>query len=384
MSIKDFTLIYSIIFLGLFYAHTSGFRASDNAGQATKSSYYNVVMLTPPSVFASSYTVCDGDSVTISAICHGGGNVVWSNGEIGSPIDVSAGYYRAKCVEESTESGWSNYIFITDEYVPNEPVVGTNKLKVCGDEKAMLIAHCPIGSVVKWSNGLLGSPIQVGAGIYSAKCKNGCGQSQASQRITIDYGTVPPKPQITASKTTICDFSRAVLTANCPIGTQVIWSNGMFGSLIQVYQGIYSAICVNDCGYSQGSESIVINSGNYPPPKPILVARDYNICENDTTLLIGKCSPDAVVVWSNGQTGNEIEASAGLYEAQCVNECGLSSEQSSIQISNLTSIPAQVILNNAIPSTIKKEEYAKNNITLLPGFETLTQTVFKAEIRICD
>src|SRR5690606_28683046 len=100
--------------------------------------------------------------------------------------------------------------------------------------------------------------VMVGAGIYAAKCVTECGSSVASDPVTITTGPTPLKPLITSNITAVCGTEKAILTGNCPQGGDLVWSNGMRGSQIQVGIGFYTARCENACGISAASNTITI------------------------------------------------------------------------------------------------------------------------------
>ncbi|MCP9764222.1 hypothetical protein EGI31_14825, partial [Lacihabitans soyangensis] len=275
-----------------------------------------------PIVTASKNEICGNEEITLTATgCTG--TVKWSNNATGTTVKVSqAGDYAAICVNTCGESGNSNIVKISIGAVPNAPLITTDRVNVCDTEKARLVAVGCTGTI-EWSTGATGDMIQVGAGSYTAKCKNSCGTSLASNIIKIETGGRPAGPIVVANKTSICGVDSAKLTASVCSGT-VKWSNGKEGASIFVKTaGSYTATCTNSCGTSLPSDAVVITVGG-TPSAPIITASATKICAGDSaTLSTDGCN--GTVTWSTGATGNSIKVKiAGSYTVKCTNTCGVS------------------------------------------------------------
>jgi uncharacterized repeat protein (TIGR01451 family)/gliding motility-associated-like protein len=277
---------------------------------------------TPPTVVASKNEICGNEEITLTA-SNCTGTIKWSNDKTGISIKITqAGDYAAVCVNACGESGNSNIVKITNGAVPNAPLITTDRVNVCGTEKARLVA-VGCSSTIEWSTGETGDMIQVGAGSYTAKCKNSCGTSLASNIIKIETGGKPSAPSIVANKTSICGADSAKLTANVCSGT-IKWSNGGEGTVIYVKTaGTYSATCTNTCGISFASEPVVITTGG-SPTAPNITASAIKICAGDSaTLTANGCN--GTLTWSTGATTSSIKVkTAGTYTVKCTNSCGAS------------------------------------------------------------
>ncbi|MFN3850257.1 MAG: gliding motility-associated C-terminal domain-containing protein [Spirosomataceae bacterium] len=313
---------------------------------------------TVPTVVASKTSLCASESATLTASnCNG--TVKWSTNATGNVITVStAGTYTAVCETICGVSNASVPVVITTGSKPNAPSILANKTSLCEGESATLTASNCSGTI-KWSTGASGSSITVStAGTYSAVCSNICGDSPASNVVTITTGSKPNAPTVTASKTALCGTETATLTASGCTGS-LLWSNSSTGSTITVSMaGTYTATCSNSCGASPASTPIVITVGSVPNA-PTVTASKTALCGTETaTLTASGCTGN--LLWSNSSTGSTITVStAGTYTATCSNSCGASPASTPIVIT-VGSVP------NAPTVTASK--------TALCGTETATLT----------
>jgi uncharacterized repeat protein (TIGR01451 family)/gliding motility-associated-like protein len=281
-----------------------------------------------PTITSPTTEICGTTAITLTATgCSG--SIKWSNSQTGNIANVSlSGDYTAVCITNCGESVRSNVIKVTIGVAPSAPLITTDRINVCGSEKARLSQVGCMGTI-KWSTNETTSIISVGAGIYTAKCINACGESVNSNSIKIESGGLPTAPKITANRTSICGVDSAKLSADNCSGT-VKWSNDKVGSAIYVkLPGSYTATCNNDCGLSQASTAIVITSGGNPSA-PILVATQTKICSGDSAVIsTDGCS--GTLTWSTGATGNKITVkTANTYTAKCKTACGESGNSNAI------------------------------------------------------
>src|SRR5690606_3841452 len=115
----------------------------------------------PPTLSADKVFVCGEEKAIISATCEDGTTIHWDNGMTGKEIAVGAGIYRAVCKNTCGTSTESVPVIISKDKDPAAPSIATTKTSVCGEEKAQLTALCESGIII-WSNGMVGSPIEVG------------------------------------------------------------------------------------------------------------------------------------------------------------------------------------------------------------------------------
>jgi uncharacterized repeat protein (TIGR01451 family) len=306
---------------------------TNTCGTSSSSNTITVILgVTPtaPVITASKTEICGTETVTLS-VTGCSGTIRWSNNKTTSSITISeAGEYAAVCVSNCGESPNSNVIKINKASTPSAPLITTDRVNVCGEEKARLVAVGCTGTI-EWSTNQSGDMIQVGAGTYTAKCKNACGISVNSNVIKIESGGKPDAPTIIANKTSICGIDSVKLTGDVCSGT-IKWSNGREGAMIFVkVVGTYTATCTNSCGVSLASNQIVIVSGGVPSA-PKIEANTTKICQGDSAILTSDgCS--GTITWSNGSVGSRLVAkTAGTYSAKCKNACGESANSNSISI----------------------------------------------------
>ncbi|WP_340238519.1 gliding motility-associated C-terminal domain-containing protein [Emticicia soli] len=278
-------------------------------------------------------TLCEGQTVTLTASGCTGGTITWSNGSTGSSLLVSTtGTYSATCTTACGESVASNVATITSIKKPDAPKIATtDKPELCGDATATLTASNCTGTI-KWSTQATTSSITVSvAGTYTAICFNACGESEVSNPIVITKGITPTTPTVLALPSNICEGASSTLTASGCLGT-VVWSNTTTGASIVVSEaGTYTAKCVTSCGTSEASNAVTITVTK-KPDAPTIATTDNELCNNETaTLTATGCN--ANIKWSNGSTGSSIVVSiAGTYTATCSNTCGTSVASNVISI----------------------------------------------------
>ncbi|MFD2524171.1 hypothetical protein ACFSR2_24975, partial [Emticicia soli] len=239
--------------------------------------------------------------MTLTASGCTGGTITWSNGSTGSILVVSTtGTYSAFCITICGTSDVSNVVTINKGDAPAKPTLTSDKLTLCGDEKAELTVSGCNGSI-SWEPTALGTStiIKVGVGSYTAICTTSCGTSSAT--IEIKAGEQPKAPVIDASKKICCDGEKATLTAIGCNGT-LKWSTEETTNAIEVStSGTYSVSCTTSCGTAESAEPVVIRTGE-SPKTPLIEANVTKICGPEKAkLTASNCNGE--VIWSNGMTG---------------------------------------------------------------------------------
>ncbi len=156
-----------------------------------------VISTTPPVLNITSATICEGNSITLSAPL-GFSSYLWSNGEATREIVVTtSGNYTVVVGNGTCTSQPSAPAAITVSARPTPPVItagGTTDL--CDGTSVMLSA--PAGFTYQWSNGATTQTISVtAAGNYSVVVANASNCiSTSSNVITVRTFTTPAKPVI--------------------------------------------------------------------------------------------------------------------------------------------------------------------------------------------
>lgn len=315
----------------------------------SKDALITLINLNPPTITASTETICSGGSVILTA-SNCDGTVLWSTGATTAFISVTptaTTAYTVKCMVDDCESSSSKTINISGSQIPNSPIISTNKTSVCGNETATLTADGCIGGTITWSNGATGSTNIVVAGTYTSTCKTDCGTSGNSNAIVIQSGNLTP-PIISASTTALCETGQITLSAAGCTGT-IVWSNASTGSSINVSIATtttFSATCKTSNCESGKSNDLIVPVGK--PNKPTITSNKQIICEGDAVVLTA-AGCEGTSVWSNGLTGSTINVSPSNsteYTAVCKlpqGEC--ISDQSNKVIVNVTKKPESPVIS---------------------------------------
>jgi photosystem II stability/assembly factor-like uncharacterized protein len=177
-----------------------------------------------PSITApANTTVCQGNSVVLTASACSGGTLGWTGGLTGSSITISAvgtRAYKVACTINNCTSDSSLAVSVTVLPAPVF-IVSTNKTSICGGESATLTATGCTGAL-SWTGGATISSITVSPTVtttYTATCTvNTC---SSTQQVTI---TPLQTPSVTASGVLQCNGTPITLTAtNVLSGSTIQW-----------------------------------------------------------------------------------------------------------------------------------------------------------------
>lgn len=299
-----------------------------------------------PLLQASATVLCPGASVVLTAgnVCSGC-TVLWSNGDTGTEISVSAaGAYTATVNNACGISPVSEPVSINTGALPEVPVLSASgNTLLCPGESVQLTAESVCqGCIVQWSNGATTPEITVFAeGAYSATVSNLCGESPVSEIINITTGTLPEAPNVSASgNTVLCPGASVQLTAeNICSGCTVQWSNGEITPGITVSTGgVYTAKVSNECGESPVSEAVTVTTETLPEAPLLLTSGPTALCPGGFVVLgVENLCPGCTVLWSNGETMPDILVNGeGAYTATFTNGCG---EGPASDVVNITVYP---------------------------------------------
>ena len=211
----------------------------------------NTVCVAPvPTISASAPTVCEGSSVTLTAVGCVGGSVTWSNGMTGTSITTvmnNTTTFTATCMVPNCAPGVSSPITVSVTKL-SVPTIATSSKQICVGESVTLTAVGCTGTVV-WSNGATGTSITVSpttSTSYTAKCVLGACESPASVAAVVNVA-VPATPNASASVTTVCFGETVTLTASGSCDGFFIWSNGLVGSSITISPAVTTDYSVQCC-----------------------------------------------------------------------------------------------------------------------------------------
>ncbi|MBI3500900.1 MAG: gliding motility-associated C-terminal domain-containing protein [Bacteroidetes bacterium] len=279
---------------------------ASNSNNCTASSSVNVAVLSPPVALASSATICNGNSATLTA--SGGGNYLWSNGNTSSSIiispTVSSNYSVIVSAGSCSDTAYSS---VTVNPLPSPTIFGNTTL--CLGDAATLTATG--GGNYLWNNGSTSASILVSPNSstnYSLTVTN----NNCSATDSISVFVFPPPTAFLNGNATLCAGQSVVLFASG--GGNYLWSTGATSSSILVapaattnYSVLVSIGSCNDSAFA----SVVVN------PNPNAgVASNVTITAGQSATLTA--SGGGAYQWSNSSTDNPMVVNPSATTVYCV------------------------------------------------------------------
>lgn len=296
----------------------------------------------PSITLEGSNPICQGNSATlISSISE---NIQWNTGSTSDRLVVSsAGEYYVKTTNaygcEATSEKLA--ISIRTSPLPDKPTVtAIGKVVFCEGGEVSLQSNSAVSNV--WSNGANTSSIVVkSSGEYSVKAVDALGcYSPSSNPVVVKVNPLPQKPAVSINgPLTFCEGGNVVLTSSYDSGN--IWSNSAISKSITVAAtGIFTLKQrdANECESVSDPVSVTVNP---LPATPVITAlRPTTFCQRDYTIL--QSSEVYSYVWSNGETGRQIEIrNSGSFSIAAKDQNGCVSPAST---------PVQVVANPLPPT----------------------------------
>lgn len=322
--------------------------ACNNGGCKLRSKDY-VLTVTPistPTVVASSTAVCNGSSLTLTAVgCTG--TVSWSNGAAGASIVVTPSFtttYTATCIIGKCVSAPSIPVTITVGN-PTAPTIAAEPTLICAGQSTTLTTNSTCQGTIIWSNGMTGSSIIVSPSTtteYTAVCKVGTCESVNSNKVKITVTTVGAAPSVVASNTSICAGESSTLTASGCSGTYV-WSNGQTGVAIIAVSPptttTYTVSCRVNGRCDSTPASVTVTVGQNATAPTITISPSSTVCAGAKVRLTAVGCGGGTIIWSTGAAGTSTETvvtSTTTYTAKCkVGKC-----ESAPAAATVTVVPA--------------------------------------------
>jgi len=226
-----------------------------------------VISTTPPVLNITSATICEGNSITLSAPV-GFSSYLWSNGEATREIAVTtSGNYTVVVGNGTCTSQPSAAAAIVVSTRPAAPVITAGSATDLCDGTSVTLS-APAGFTYQWSNGATTQNISIGsAGNYSVVVSNASNcTSVSSNVIAVRSFTTPTKPIIDVfGSTQLCDANSVGLLG--PSGFTIYqWSGGQTTQGISVSTaGAYSLIVGNAANcLSPASDIITVTATGQP------------------------------------------------------------------------------------------------------------------------
>lgn len=211
---------------GSYYVVASN---SCNSVQSSNITLYTDNTPPVPSISAASTLLCNGATTTMSA--SGSGTINWytlTDSYLGTGYSISGiggGSYYAVA---STGCGGrqSNVVTINTGNTPSAPSVSANSTLLCDGATTTLNASGS-GTIYWYTSGGSyvgsGAPISgIGGGTYYAVASNSCGSANSGY-ITLNTGTSPSVPSLSAGSTLLCNGATTTLSAYEPVSSTLYW-----------------------------------------------------------------------------------------------------------------------------------------------------------------
>lgn len=163
-------------------------------------------------------TICDDETVTITASTHDGFSYEWSNGETGQSIEVNdSGIYTVRVTNDAGCYANSSAIEVLKN--PDEtPSIIASDLVACAGESVSMIASNY--SNYEWSTGETSQEIMIDeSGTYSVTIQGWC-ETFTSEEVTIEIKDPVVEPTVLTPDANITSANTAILEAE---GTDIRW-----------------------------------------------------------------------------------------------------------------------------------------------------------------
>jgi hypothetical protein len=218
----------------------------------------------------SATTICQGDSVLLTARGELGTTTIWSTGQIGTSVYVtSQGVITAASLSaEGCRSVASNPVTITYRSRPATPrvsIVGDSTF--CQGDSAVLTSSSRTNNF--WSTGATTQSITVrSTGVYSVYLQSSTSCPSARRSVRINVTGAASRPVITPSASLfICPGDSLTLTSSALTGN--LWSTGSRAQAIRVGNaGSFTVTATTNCGNST-SQPIVTTLAQRPA-RPVI------------------------------------------------------------------------------------------------------------------
>ena len=309
------TLNVSSSITGGNYSWSNGSSANSINVSPTSTTTYNVdYLLSPcptvtnnvtvtvnpaPTVSINSATICEGESITLTATpSQTGGTFLWSNGSTSSSITVSPLLSSSYSVIYNL-GGCIPALDTALVTVNAAPTVTLLNDSICEGETSVLTANpSQSGGAYSWSTGASSQGISVNPLVTSTYTVTytlaGCTPASASASVTVN-----PAPTISVLDDSICEGETIILSAiPSQSGGSFSWSNGSTTQDISVnpitttnYSVTYT---LGGCTPANATAVLTVN------PAPIISVSNDSICEGESALLV--CTSNqtgGVFSWSN-------------------------------------------------------------------------------------
>jgi hypothetical protein len=285
---------------------------------------YDQIQPNQPTIrIEGSNPVCLGNTATL--ISSTSENVRWNTGATGDHLPVTAGgeYFVTTRNAYGCESTSEKIVMrvVTSPLPATPKITASGVLEFCDGGEVKLTSDSKEKNV--WSNGEGTATISVrNSGDFRVRAldNEGC-YSPESEVVKVKVNALPQKPVIGLSGSTeFCDGGNVTLTSNYETGN--IWSNAATSKTISITAtGQFSLMQRDGNGCESTSDIVNVKVNPLPATPAITSLRPTTFCLRDYTTL--RSSEAYSYVWSNGETGREIEIrSSGNFTISSKDEKG--------------------------------------------------------------
>ena len=262
---------------------------TDANGCTARDTVRIIVNQLPVPTVSPNQTICEGQSVTLSA--SGGVTYYWNpSGSTSSTITVTPGSSTSYAVNVVDANGCQGTGFVNVTVRPNPTINLQPAVFICSGVNATLDAGT--GTSWLWSNGATSQTISVNnQGIYTVTVTNqfGC-TATGSTQVTVGGQSISNNTAIS-----ICQGESATISAGYA-GSSYLWSNGSTASSITATtSGVYTVTITDAAGCS----GTVMNTLNVHP-LPVPNFTPYDVCINTPVQFtdVSSVNGDTINSWS--------------------------------------------------------------------------------------
>ena len=326
-------------------------------------------------VTASANSLCDGESITLTAT--GTGAFEWYDGTTNNTITVdTAGVFYATTSSTACGADTSRVTITWNGEAPNVTLSGNTS--ICSGGSTIITATGDAPFI--WSDASNGSTYASTSAedIYVA-VSNNCGVDTAHLSITIN-GTLPVAA--IAGSLTICDNTPTILTASG--GDSYVWEDGSVAGSLSNLGGTGYLVANNSCG-TDTVHYTVVDLGNSPN---VSLSGNTSICQGENTIITATGS--APFVWNDGANGTTYTASsAGEIYAAVSNACGVDTAFITVVINGappVAVVTGDLIICDNVPAVLSAgggDTYIWNDGTISNSYTSLVGDGFLVANNSC-
>lgn len=274
----------------------------------------------PELTLTTDTSICQGQSVTLTALTNTGCTYLWSNGSHQNSINVSASGTYSVTATNSNGCTKTQSVNVTVHQRPQVSITGNTTF--CSGSSTTLSVVSDGNNNYVWSDSTQNAPLTTStAGTYTVTATNayGCTQTASTTVSTLSL------PNITLTGDgTICPGASATLSANAH--AHYIWSTGDTTHSITVTPASTTSysLTVTDQNGCQNSTQGTVTIGETPS---VHITGNLSFCAGQQTQLIATAGYS--YLWSNNAATAAITVnSSGTYKVTATNALGCTATDS--------------------------------------------------------